>query len=257
VSVFTQTGDVLVPAGHARGPWDPEAMHGGAPAALLARAVEGLAPGMRLARLTVEFLGAVPLLPLSIEAEVAKPGNRFRVAEASITAAGREVARARADLLRIDHIDGLPPSDGAAAPLQRGPDDVEREEFATLTGEGFGTSAMELRFTEGTFDEPGPAVAWFRFARALVEGEKPSPAQLAVAAADFGNGVSRLLDWNEWLFVNTDLTVHLHRDPEGEWVALDARTILEPNGSALAVSTLHDTKGPIGLAAQSLFVAPR
>jgi hypothetical protein len=231
-------------------------MHGGAPAAVMTRAIERLAPDMRVARITVEFLGAVPLLPLDVRAHITRPGRRFQVAEASISAAGREVATARADLLGTGEVAGLPP-DTAGPALDRGPDSVQREEFLTLTGEGFGTTAMEIRFTNGTFDETGPATAWFRFERPLVEGEEPSPAQRAVAAGDFGNGISRLLDWNEWLFVNTDLTVHLHRDPEGEWVALDARTILEPNGSGLAVSTLHDRTGPVGIAAQSLFVAPR
>ena len=78
-----------------------------------------------------------------------------------------------------------------------------------------------------------------------------------MAAADFGNGVSRIVDFDRYLFVNTDLTVHLHREPAGEWVLLDARTRLEPHGAGLAQSILSDERGPLGLAAQSLFVADR
>jgi acyl-CoA thioesterase len=255
VSVFTRKGDVFVPAVHARGPWDPQAMHGGAPAALLARAIERAAPEMRVARVTIEFLGPVPLLPLDVDAEVTRPGRRMQVVEASVSAGGKQVCRARASLIRAEQVDGLPAQD--VEPIERDPDTLERATFESLRGEGFGTTAMELRFVEGDFDTTGPAVVWFRLQRPVVEGEEPSPLQRTLVAADFGNGISRLLDWNDWLFVNTDLTVHLHRDPEGEWVALDARTILEPNGSALAVSTLHDRRGPIGVAAQSLFVAPR
>ena len=80
----------------------------------------------------------------------------------------------------------------------------------------------------------------------LVEGEEPSPLVRVMAAADSGNGVSATLDWNEWLFINTDLTVHLHRMPEGEWVCLDAVTIPEPNGIGMA-----DTQAAATSAARS------
>ena len=63
--IFGRDGDAFVPTGHAVGPWDPGQMHGGAPAALLVRALEALAPEMQLARLTVEFLGTVPLEPVT------------------------------------------------------------------------------------------------------------------------------------------------------------------------------------------------
>jgi acyl-CoA thioesterase len=254
VSVFTREGDLFVPAGHARGPWDPNAMHGGAPGALLARAVEGVGDGMRVARLTIEFLGQVPLVPLSVEASITRPGKRMQVAEASLSAGDKVVCRARASLIRAAEVDGLPADD--APPLTRLPGDLEPEVIEDLSGDGFGTTTMELRFADGSFNKLGPATGWFRLKRPVVEGEEPSPLQRTVVAADFGNGISRLLDWSRWLFVNTDLTVHLHREPVGEWVALQARTTLDRNGSGLATSTLYDERGPIGLAAQSLFVAP-
>jgi hypothetical protein len=256
-AIFGRDGDVFVPTGHARGPWDPGAQHGGAPSALIARAVEALAPDMRLARLTVELLGAVPLAPLAVSAEIVKAGRRFQLAEATLSVAGSGVVvcRARAALLRRGDEAGVPPGD-RPAPLVDGPLTAERNRWNAGT-EGFGQTGMDLRFVAGDFVEAGPARTWLRLARPLVDGEEASPVQIAVAAADFGNGVSRVLDWDRWLFVNTDLTVHLHRDPEGEWIALDARTAVEPNGSGLAVSDLHDERGPIGVALQSLFVAPR
>ena len=116
---------------------------------------------------------------------------------------------------------------------------------------------MEIRFVDGTGFGLGAAHAWFRLARPLVDDEDASPLARAVAAADFGNGVSRIVDFDRYLFVNTDLTVHLHREPAGEWVMLDARTRLEPHGAGLAQSILSDEHGPLGLAAQSLFVAER
>jgi hypothetical protein len=91
----------------------------------------------------------------------------------------------------------------------------------------------------------------------LVDEEEPSPLTRVLVAADSGNGVSSILDWRQHLFINPDLTVHLHRYPAGEWVCLDARTWIDPDGIGLAETALYDRTGAIGRAAQSLFVAPR
>jgi hypothetical protein len=255
--IFRREGQVFVPTGHAVGPWDPQALHGGAPAALLAGELEALAPEMRLARLTLEFLGSVPLAPLTVDAQIVKPGRRFQLAEAELAEAGggRVACRARAVLLRRGERDEAIPAGDPLVLDVPGPDEGAKLDMGP--GESFGGTGMDIRFVSGHLYENGPAVGWFRIARPLVGDEEPTPAQRAVAAADFGNGASRVLDWNDWLFVNTDLTVHLHREPEGEWVALDARTALEQDGTGLAWSALHDRRGPIGMALQTLFVARR
>jgi hypothetical protein len=116
---------------------------------------------------------------------------------------------------------------------------------------------MEYRFVSGAFLEPGPAIVWMRMLHPLVEGEDPSPLQRVAVAADSGNGVSAALDHRRFLFINTDLTIHLHRLPDGEWVCLDARTWPEPNGVGMADTLLLDERGPIGRAAQTLLVASR
>lgn len=255
--IFARDGDAYVPTTHAVGPWDPQALHGGAPSALLAREVERLAPEMQLARLTVEFLGAVPLEPLTVEAALARPGKRLQLAEATLRAGGRDALRARAVLLRRDALDDLPHG-APALPLPIAPDVARPIAFDAHPGdEGFGLTGMEIRFAKGSFGDTGPAQAWFRLAMPLVDDEEPTPAQRAVAAADFGNGISRELDWQRWLFINTDLAVHLHRLPRGAWIGLDAQSVLEPAGVGLATSTLHDEDGPIGRALQTLFVGRR
>lgn len=258
-AIYRRDGDAFVATGHARGPWDPGAQHGGAPVALLARAIEALdAPvPMGVARLTVEFLGSVPLGPVTVAAQVVRPGRRLQLAEAAMRAGGRDVLRARAVRLRREPV--AVPEPRAAAPVAP-PEAGERIPFPRGNGgeeEGFHRTGMEIRFVEGSFAERGPATAWFRLAMPLVEGEEPSALQRVAAAADFGNGASRELDWDEHLFVNTDLTIHLVREPVGDWVALRARTDLGPDGTGLATSTLHDRRGRIGAAAQSLFVGPR
>ena len=230
-------------------------MHGGAPAALVAEAVQ--ADGMFVARLTCDFLGPVPIGPLRVEARVVRPGRRLQLVEAEVRAGDSPVIRARAVRLQRGALDDLPAAGAGEAVAAAPPEEAVPGAFP-LEGhdEGFHRTAMEIRFAGGTDYGPGPALAWFRFARPLLDADAPSPLARVAAAADFGNGVSRVLEFERHLFVNTDLTIHLHREPEGEWVLLDARTVVEAHGAGLAASRLYDERGPIGLAAQSLFVSP-
>jgi Thioesterase-like superfamily len=273
-AIFRRDGDAFVPTGHARGPWDPGQLHGGAPGALIAEAVQ--ADEYLVARLTIDFLAPVPLAPVTVSARTTKPGRNVQLAEAEMEAEGRTVLRARAMRLRRGHVE-LPAEAGAAgaaaaaaaerrgaaagegaAAAPPGPDDATPGRFPLDdgTGEGFHRTAMDIRFVEGDYGI-GPAKAWFRLKLPLVDDQPASPLARAVAAADFGNGISRVVDFGDYLFVNTDLTVHLHREPQTDWVLVDASTRLEANGAGLARSTLSDERGQLGLAAQSLFVASR
>jgi hypothetical protein len=254
--IFRREGDAFVPTGHARGPWDPDQLHGGAPGALVAQALE--ADGYLLARVTLEFLAPVPLAPLRLHAETTRPGRNVQLAEAELRDVdGRPVLRARAMRLRRASVE-LPPIDDER-PVPPGPETARPSPFPPdpRHDEGFHRTGMDIRFAQGGSFDRGPARAWFRLARPLVDDEPAGPVARVVAAADFGNGVSRVVDFEELLFVNTDLSVHVHREPAGEWVMLDARTRLEPHGTGLAHSSLLDERGPLGMAAQSLFVAPR
>jgi acyl-Coa thioesterase superfamily protein/acyl-CoA thioesterase superfamily protein len=258
--VFRRDGDAFVPTAHSRGPWDPGSQHGGAPAALLAEAVREA--GMHVGRLTYDFVGPVAVgRPLRIETRLVRPGGRLQLVEADLLAEdGAPVVRLRAMRLRRGEIAGLPGrADAEAVPGGGGPEAAERSDFPLEPPDavGFHRTAMEIRFAAGTSYGRGPGVTWFRFARPLVGADTPSPLALAVAAADFGNGISRVLDFDRHLFVNTDLTIHLRREPVGEWVMLDSRTKVEPTGVGLAASTLYDRTGAIGLSAQSLYVDER
>ena len=91
----------------------------------------------------------------------------------------------------------------------------------------------------------------------LVAGEEPTPLQRTLVAADVGNGISAPLDYRRYVFINVELTVHLERMPEGEWVAVDATTLPRPSGIGTAESVLSDRVGRIGRAAQTLVVNQR
>jgi hypothetical protein len=118
-------------------------------------------------------------------------------------------------------------------------------------------SAIEWRFARGHFTQRGPAAAWSRLRVPLVPDEPPSPLQRVLVVADSGNGISSELNMRTWHFINPELTVHLHREPTGEWICLDAITTVSNEGVGLATSVISDLDGPVGVGAQTLLVARR
>jgi hypothetical protein len=255
-AVFELDGTRAVPTALARGPWSPDAMHGGAPAALLARMLERHDPGPAsfVARLTVDLLRPVPLVPLEVAARTTRPGKKVQWLEATLLAEGVEVARASALRLRATDPLGLPlpASDGSTIPEPDASGALEVQ-LPHVSGPGF-WRAVEFREARGTWADVGPATMWFRLRAEIVAGEAPSPLQRVAAAADFGNGVSTVLPRGQYLFINPDLSIHLFRHPVGEWVALEAHSRAEDTGVGLAMCDLHDELGPIGRSVQALLV---
>lgn len=244
---------------HTTGPWDAGAQHAGPPSALLGRAVERCAPrdDLVVARATVEILGPVPVAAVSVRAQVVRPGRSVELVEAVLSAAGRDVARMSAWRVRRAESAGV--ASRAPAPPPR----PERETAgAALTDptpagwvDGY-LSAVEWRVAAGSFAAPGPCTAWTRLRYPLVPDEEPSGLQRVLAVADSGNGLSWELPPG-WLFINCELTVHLHREAVGPWVCVDAETTVSPGGAGLATTVLSDAGGPVGRGAQALLVARR
>lgn len=260
-ALFEPAGDgAFRAAPMTRGPWDAAMMHGGAPAALIAHAVEQLKPGSELAvvRLTIEFLGGVPVGEVSVEASLTKPGRRFQVVDATLRAGERPVCLARGVRLRVADVPGAQaaPDGGAGAALPAVASGEPLPFFSDTGDETFYPHATEIRLAGGAVGT-GAAAAWIRLRGELLPGVAPSPLARAVAAADFANGLSAVLPIEQWLFVNTELTVHLHRPPQGAWIGLDARTVSEASGIGLSSGVLHDARGPIGTCAETLFVERR
>jgi hypothetical protein len=297
-SIFVGDGDLFTPTEHARGPWDPHALHGGAPAALIAATFERMQPGAELpfARLSFEFLRPVPMAPLKLSTRISRPGRRVQALEAELSAGGVPVCRASAlrlvpspeelPELALAQVEAARPR--AIAPASDGEqvhfalDDIERKSFAA--------TAMEMRFLrgkplvgglperdtahrpkpsggEGADAEPsepsaghvpsGAATVWMRLRHPLLPDEPLTPLARVAGTSDFGNGVATVLPFDQYLFINADLTISLNRQPVGEWIALDARTLLHPGGIGWAESVLHDELGPVGRATQALVVQRR
>jgi hypothetical protein len=211
-------------------------------------------PGLALARVTYEFLRPVPLGDLEVDADVVRPGKRVQLLEGAIRAPdGIEVVRARA--LRIARVDPQVPATESAPPP--GPEHGRDNDLRSPHRPMFAPDAIEIRFVEGDFHGGGPATAWFRLRVPIVAGEEPSPLQRLAAAGDFGNGISSTLSWDEYMFINPDLTLYVDREPSGEWLALESRTYIAREGVGTAESVLYDKDGRVGRATQSLLIATR
>src|SRR5689334_25076754 len=107
-ALFERDGDRFVPTPLTRGPWDPRAMHGGAPSALFAAVCEQHDPGPAafVARLTVELMRPVPLAPLDLVINTIRPGKKVQWIAASLRSGdGIEVAHCTALRIRNDDVD--------------------------------------------------------------------------------------------------------------------------------------------------------
>jgi Thioesterase-like superfamily len=254
------------PTEHARGPWDPRALHGGAPAALIARAFERVEPGAELpfARLGFEFLKPIPFAELQVSTQIVRNGRRVQELTAELRAGEETIGRASA--LRIQPVpEGLPDPDRHRAqpgpePVRAlpGPEQGQVVKFALNDTEtsSLATTGMEMSWLTDPWSL-GPGQVWMRLRRPVVPDEEASALLRLVATADFGNGISAELPFDKYLFINADLTIHLWRRPQGEWIGLDAKTVLMDGGIGTAESVLHDTDGPVGRAVQTLVVQPR
>jgi hypothetical protein len=252
-ALFRVEGEELVPTELARGPWDPNALHGGPTAAVLARALERHDPGPAtfVARLTVELLRPVPLAPLRVAVRTTRPGRNVQNLEGSVFAGDIEVARATALRLRTAALplteDANPNVSVPAAPTPNS------EPLFSFDLVGYWT-ANDIEIVEGSWQEAGPGTAWIRLKCPVVEDEEPSPLQRVAAAADFGSGVGNPVRAANLGAINPDLTIHLHREARGEWIALQSRAWAHAEGVGMAETLLFDEHGTVGRAVQSLLV---
>jgi acyl-Coa thioesterase superfamily protein/acyl-CoA thioesterase superfamily protein len=238
-----------------RGPWDPGHQHAGPPIALVARQIELAAASLGLthmARLTANLLRPIPIAQLSVAVQTDYAGRNVAHFSATLSSGGKSVALFTALVQREADLavpEGLPGHPLPRAP--RPPESSPAAEFpfgADFTGY---PDLVECRVAEGGFFR-GPCAIWFRLRRPLIEGEAPSPIERVAVAADSGNGISAILDFKRFLFVNSDLSINLLRRPEGEWICIEARTLLGPSSGGIAEARIYDTTGLVGRSIQSL-----
>ena len=243
-----------------RGPWNPEHQHAGPPSALAAQAIAQVAAPLGLthfARLTANLFRPIPIAELSVVVETAYSGRNAGHFCAQLFAAGKEVARFTALVQREAELRLPPVLPGHPLPEAPCPAEASRPAQFPFKNRTVGyPDLVEIRVAAGAYFA-GPCAAWFRLRRPLVAGQAPTPIERVTVAADSGNGLSAVLDFERYLFLNNDLTINLFRRPEGEWICIDARTMLGSHGSGLAEARIFDAAGLIGRSTQSLLIRMR
>lgn len=235
---------------------------------LMARAAEAVdsEQPMRVVRFSVELLRPVPIRPLRVKARVVRPGRRVDRVEAVMYDGELEVARGLTLRIRTLPVPAPEPQAEPAPPFSQQPVDFGEsgvggwaafEAFNAARTRSYGALGIDLRLAGGSVSEPGPATIWGRLRLPVVPGEEPSPLMRVAAVADFGNGFAWVVDPSRYVFVNPELTIHLFRDPVGDWVCLDAVTRWGSDGTGVAEGKLFDRQGRIGTAQQSLILEPR
>ena len=226
----------------------------------MARQIERAAAPLGLthvARLTANLLRPIPIAGVSVAVHREYAGRNAAHFSAALSAEGKEVARFTALVQRetpVEIPEGLP-----GHPLPRAPRSPEDSPLAPFP---FGQKMtgypdlVECRVAEGRFFR-GPCAIWFRLRHPLVEGESPSPIERVAVAADSGNGISAILDFKKYLFVNSDLTINLLRVPQGEWICIQAQTLVGPASGGVAEARIYDTAGLVGRSTQSLAIRLR
>ncbi len=256
----TSDPDVYESTRLANAGWYEEGQHGGALAALIAGHVEPTPTlaSMEIARISVELFRVVPLVPLRIESKVVREGKKIQTITAEVTdPKGTALASAVVHRLRRADVPldpgSEPPPLTLSPPGKLAPVDLSDWGVGEAEKAMFHRQAVDVREIYGGFNTPGPGAIWLRLTLPIIAGRPITPVQRAVTVADFCNGVSRSLGQG-WIFMNSDLTVHLGRYPDSEWVALEAEAHYSDLGRGVAAGLLWDERGWIGRSAQTLFL---
>lgn len=256
------------------GPWGPHAQHAGPPSALLAVQLESdhPRPGFHPARMTFELLGQIPVGELTVETAVLHSTGRTDLLQGTLLHGDRAVAHARMWRYKaapdaLERVRDPRPGherlafEDTVAPVE--PLVLAYDESVTppvpleLTNHTDGyMSAVEWRFAEERpFGRYAPGQVWARARVPLVLGESDTPFGRLMTMADSCWSMGRRIDMNKHLAINTEITVHCHRLPEGEWFRLDSTTVTSPNGGAVSHATMSDRQDECAYVLQSMFVA--
>lgn len=246
--------------------WNDVHQHGGPPSSLLVRELERLElpVPMRVARVTVQLLTGIPLEPLTVSADVVRAGKRVAVADAHLeTDRGDMVATARAQLIRSEPVEVPPdlpwPRDELAGPPEDHPPPAElasdpRGGWSDDSTTRFHMHAVTIRSIDGGWETPGPGAAWIHLDADLVGGEVTSPLCRFMCVADMTNGVASILPYGEFRWINPDLTVAVHRLPDGAWFGLAGASSVGEDGIGVAHATAYDLHGSFGHVIQTQLV---
>lgn len=240
---FRTEGTHYVPTPASRGPWNPNSLHGRVIAGLLGAEIERLHgdPDFIPARLTVDMYKLPDMSPVEIVTRVVRAGNRIRVIDAEFISGGVSAGRATCQLLRrTENPEGkvwTPPTWDVPKPADIPPP----EPRAGMGG------MWAMRRIVGDFGTVGQKRTWISEVRDLVEGRELTPFVRVAVSCDFASPFANAGD-KGLEFINSDVTLYLHREPVSEWIGYEVVNHGSTAGVAIGECFLYDEDGPIGSA---------
>jgi hypothetical protein len=248
---------VFEPTDYTRSNWDPEIQHGSPPLGLTTKLIEELGEDtadspMRMGRLSMDILGAIPVAPVRVRAWIERPGSRICLLAAEVRAGDRDRAVARASAWLLATSDTADVAADRYPPLVEGATDPVPDLWEGATGF---LETISWRRQEEL--DSGSPVVWMSPLAHLVDAEEMTQTQRLALVADCANGVGSAIDPRLFMYMNIDTTVHAHRMPDGDDFALRGRSSVGPDGIGVTTADIFDRRGFIGICAQTLLVQRR
>lgn len=241
---FRIDGDRFVPTRAGVGPWQADSLHGRLIVGLLGAEIERRhrTPDYIPARLTVDMYRLPDLSPVEVTTRVIRDGYRIKVVDAEFVSNGVSCGRATCQLLRRTE---NPPGrvwrpEPWTAPL---PGEIPEPDDPRVAMNGM----WKMRPIAGGFRELGERKTWMAENRELVAGRPWTPFARVAVAADFASPFANAGEAG-LQYINSDVTIYLHREPVTEWVGFQVVNHGATDGVAIGECFLHDEAGPIGSA---------
>ncbi|MGE0828760.1 MAG: thioesterase family protein [Hyphomonadaceae bacterium] len=258
--LYRLAGNIADPSADTHGPWNTYSQHGGAPTALIAHVADTFpAPApMWVTRLTVDLMRPVPIAPLTISTTVLREGRNIQLLQINLSAGDKEVTRATA--LRVRKLEVNTPA-RAHPPKQKWPSPEDCPPIPDIAPVGL-SRHVDFRMADGRFRDGAAAPIWMKLncqfleAPGIAPGTTP-PLLHGALMADYLNGMTGALSFQDWTFINAELTIHFAREPRGDWSMVEATSWIGTDGRGIGFSTLSDREGAFGRASQSLVIEPR
>lgn len=256
-ALFHRQGSEFVPSALASSPWNPDMLHGGAPAALLSYLLEGHAPaGKQLTRIVIDLLRPVPRRPLQTRVTALRDGARLSLHQAELWCQDKLVAHATGTWVRPQDIT-LPDYAPQPERFWPAPASIATTDFSCIFAgkdvvipPGLHTCMKIKPITPPL--EQGSGRWWMTVPMPIVDDEPVTPITRVGLLSDFCNGVGQLNLGGNVGMINADITLQLHRIPEGEWIGLDGIARVQPNGIGATHCRLFDEKGEVGYVMQTV-----
>lgn len=248
-------GSTFRPTVRAQGVWRSTEQHMGPASGLLTHALETAFPrgDVQLSRISFDILGVISAEDTIVHVELVRPGRTIEMLEARLEIGGRTAVRATG--WRLARADTTAIAGGATAALP-GPDAWPTWRLDDHWSGGY-ISTLDGRVHPDAV--AGRAQAWLRTDTTLIEDEPVSDLVAFTTLVDTANGIGARVPPRDWMFPNTDLTIHYFRTPSfdgadagNRWVGFDTSGTFGPGGVGLTSSALFDAQGQVGRAEQIL-----